>query len=958
MIELFDPRLYEKDLGTPAREGPPVTLEIDGVSITVPEGTSLLRAAAIAEINIPKLCASDNLEAFGSCRLCAVQVEGKRGYPAACTTPVEAGMQVTTYNAHLAKLRRNIMELYISDHPLDCLICPANGDCELQDVAGDVGLREVRYGFDGENHISAEQDHSNPYFSFDPSRCILCSRCVRACDEVQGTFALTIDGRSFDSKVSPGQDEAFMDSECVSCGACVQACPTATLMEKSVIEQGQPDHSVITTCAYCGVGCSFKAEMKGNEVVRMVPYKGGAANHGHSCVKGRFAFGYATHKDRLTTPMIRDSIDQPWREVSWDEAISFSAERLKATQAKYGRESIGGITSSRCTNEETYLVQKLVRTAFGNNNTDTCARVCHSPTGYGLKTTLGESAGTQTFDSVMQADTIIVIGANPTDAHPVFGSLMRRRLREGAKLIVADPRRIDLLNTPHLKDGLHLPLRPGTNVALVNALAHVVVDEGLEDHDFISQRCDSEAYGAWREFIADARHSPEATESITGVPAADVRRAARSYATVNNGAIYYGLGVTEHSQGSTMVMGIANLALATGNIGREGVGVNPLRGQNNVQGSCDMGSFPHELPGYQHVADDAARSRFEAEWGVEIDHEPGLRIPNMFDAAIEGTFKALYVQGEDIAQSDPNTQHVEAALTSLDCLIVQDIFLNETAKFAHVLLPGSTFLEKDGTFTNSERRINRVRKVMPPLAGKEDWEITLALSEALGYPMHYDHPSEIMDEIARLTPTFTGVSFAKIDEQGSLQWPCNEEFPLGTPTMHEVDFPIGLGRFAITEYVATEERATRRFPLLLTTGRILSQYNVGAQTRRTANQIWHDEDILELHPSDAELRGVKDGDWLGITSRAGHTVLRARLSERMQPGVVYTTFHHPGSGANVITTDSSDWATNCPEYKVTAVQVEKVSQPSEWQRRFDDFDRRQREHLAAAQRDEASGAGA
>ena len=954
MIQHFDPsqhdKAFAKDLGTPppAADAAPVSVEIDGVAITVPEGTSVLRAAALADINIPKLCATDSLEAFGSCRLCAVQVEGKRGTPAACTTPVAEGMKVTTQNERLARLRRNVMELYISDHPLDCLTCPANGDCELQDMAGAVGLREVRYGFTGENHLEAEKDHSNPYFSFDPSKCIVCSRCVRACEEVQGTFALTIDGRGFDSKVAAGQDEAFMGSECVSCGACVQACPTSTLMEKSVIDSGQPEHSVITTCAYCGVGCSFEAQMKGDKLVRMVPYKGGDANHGHSCVKGRFAFGYATHKDRITTPMIRDAIDQPWRPVDWDEAITFAAKRLRAIQDEHGRESIGGITSSRCTNEETYLVQKLIRAAFGNNNTDTCARVCHSPTGYGLKTTLGESAGTQTFDSVMQADAIIVIGANPTDAHPVFGSLMRKRLRQGASLIVADPRRIDLLKTPHLEDAQHLPLRPGTNVALINALAHVVVSEGLEDHDFIASRCDTEAYRAWRDFIAAERHSPEATEAVTGVAADAVRRAARTYATAGNGAIYYGLGVTEHSQGSTMVMGIANLALATGNIGREGVGVNPLRGQNNVQGSCDMGSFPHELPGYQHVADVTARGRFEAAWGVELDDEPGLRIPNMFDAAIEGSFKALYVQGEDIAQSDPNTQHVEAALSALDCLIVQDIFLNETAKYAHVLLPGSSFLEKDGTFTNAERRINRVRKVMPPLAGKADWEVTVDLARALGYPMEYTHPSEIMDEIATLTPSFAGVSYQKLDERGSLQWPCNAEHPIGTPTMHEVDFPIGRGRFAITEYVATEERSNRRFPLLLTTGRILSQYNVGAQTRRTDNQVWHDEDVLEVHPSDAEVRGIKDGDWLGITSRAGQTVLRARLSERMQPGVVYTTFHHPGSGANVITTDSSDWATNCPEYKVTAVQVEKVSRPSEWQRRFDEVDRAQREHLATA----------
>ncbi|MBH8579234.1 formate dehydrogenase subunit alpha [Bisbaumannia pacifica] len=961
MIEHFDPsqqaqehiQTYAKDLGTPppAAGAAMVRLEIDGVAIRVPEGTSVLRAAALADINIPKLCATDSLEAFGSCRLCAVQVEGRRGTPAACTTPVTEGMRVTTQNERLARLRRNVMELYISDHPLDCLTCPANGDCELQDMAGAVGLRQVRYGFEGENHLQATKDESNPYFTFDPSRCIVCSRCVRACEEVQGTFALTIDGRGFDSKVTAGQGEAFMDSDCVSCGACVQACPTATLMEKSVIDAGQPEHSVITTCAYCGVGCTFEAQMKGDQLVRMVPFKGGDANHGHSCVKGRFAFGYASHPDRLTTPMIRESIDQPWREVGWEEAIAFAAARLRAIQAEHGRESIGGITSSRCTNEETYLVQKLIRAAFGNNNTDTCARVCHSPTGYGLKTTLGESAGTQTFDSVMQADAIIVIGANPTDAHPVFGSLMRKRLRQGAKLIVADPRRIDLLKTPHLGEAQHLPLRPGTNVALINALGHVVVTEGLEDHDFIAKRCDSEAYHAWRDFIREPHHSPEASEAITGVPAKAVRQAARTYATAGNGAIYYGLGVTEHSQGSTMVMGIANLAMATGNLGREGVGVNPLRGQNNVQGSCDMGSFPHELPGYQHVADPVARGRFEAAWGVTLDHEPGLRIPNMFDAAIEGSFKALYVQGEDIAQSDPNTQHVEAALSSLECLIVQDIFLNETAKYAHVLLPGSSFLEKDGTFTNAERRINRVRRVMPPLAGKADWEITVDLARALGYPMDYAHPSEIMDEIARLTPSFAGVSYAKLDERGSLQWPCNAEHPLGMPTLHELDFPIGRGRFAITEYVATEERASRRFPLLLTTGRILSQYNVGAQTRRTDNQAWHDEDVLELHPADAELRGIQDGDWLGITSRAGQTVLRARLSERMQPGVVYTTFHHPGSGANVITTDNSDWATNCPEYKVTAVQVEKVSRPSAWQQRFDAFDRAQRGYLAKAQQE-------
>ena len=927
------------DYGTPASTSETlVTLEIDGHQVTVNAGSSVMRAAAEAGITVPKLCATDSLDPFGSCRMCLVEIEGARGYPASCTTPVAEGMKVCTQNDKLATIRKGIAELYISDHPLDCLTCSANGDCELQDTVGAVGLREVRYGFEGNNHLSSEKDNSNPYFSFDPSKCIVCSRCVRACEEVQGTFALTIDGRGFESHVSPGQDQPFMESECVSCGACVQACPTATLMEKSVIDHGQPEHSTITTCAYCGVGCSFRAEMKGEQLVRMVPDKNGQANHGHSCVKGRFAFGYATHKDRITTPMVRDKITDPWRETSWEEAIQFAADRLKGIQAKYGKNSIGGITSSRCTNEETYLVQKLIRAGFGNNNVDTCARVCHSPTGYGLKNTFGESSGTQNFDSVMKSDVILVIGANPTDGHPVFGSMMKRRLRQGAKLIVIDPRSIDLVsNSPHIKADYHLKLRPGTNVAVVTALAHVIVTEGLVDEAFALERCDVESFEKWKTFVSQTQYSPEAVEEITGVDAESLRAAARLYATGGNGAIYYGLGVTEHSQGSTTVIGIANLAMATGNIGREGVGVNPLRGQNNVQGSCDMGSFPHEFVGYRHVSDVETRKLFESAWGVNLESEPGLRIPNMFAAAIDGSFKGLYVQGEDIAQSDPDINHVHHALRELECLVVQDIFLNETAKFAHVFLPGSSFLEKNGTFTNAERRISPVRKVMTPLAGKEDWQVTQDLANALGYPMNYSHPSEIMDEIARLTPQFANVSYQKIDEMGSIQWPCNDEAPEGTPTMHADEFVRGKGRFMLTEYIPTPERTSSKYPLILTTGRILSQYNVGAQTRRTENVAWHSEDKLELHPHDAEVLGISDGDWVGVKSRVGETVMHAVISDRMQPGVVYTTFHFPHSGANVITTENSDWATNCPEYKVTAVHVSKVSQPSDWQKQYQNF---------------------
>jgi len=942
---MFDPKIAadEIDYGTPlSTSSELVSLIIDGQSITVPKGTSIMRAAKMLGITVPKLCATDNLEPFGSCRLCIVEIEGRRGTPASCTTPVEAGLKVTTQNGKLAKLRKGVMELYISDHPLDCLTCSANGDCELQDMAGAVGLRDVRYGYKGDNHLDAPKDTSNPYFQFEASKCIVCSRCVRACEEVQGTFALTIQGSGFRSKVSAGIDEGFLNSECVSCGACVQACPTATLSEKSVVELGTPEHSVETTCAYCGVGCTFRAEMKGDQVVRMVPAKSGKANDGHSCVKGRFSWGYATHKERIMKPMIRAKTSDPWQEVSWDVAISHTAKRFMEIQEKHGRKSIGGITSSRTTNEEVYVVQKMIRTAFKNNNVDTCARVCHSPTGYGLSQTLGTSAGTQDFASVEATNLILLIGANPTDAHPVFASRMKKRIREGAEIIVCDPRRIELVETPHVKASIHLPLLPGSNVALINALAYTIVEENLVAWDYVKERCDTAGFNDWLTFIKNPKNSPEAVAHLLGGNADQVREAARRYATAKPASIYYGLGVTEHSQGSTMVMGMANLAMLTGNIGFNGAGVNPLRGQNNVQGSCDMGSFPHEFPGYRHVSQDATRDFFSKEWGVEQDAEPGYRIPNMFNAAIQGIYRGMYIQGEDIAQSDPDTKHVEKALENMEFIVVQDLFLNETAKFAHVFLPGTSFLEKDGTFTNAERRLGRVRPVMAPKTGKHEWEIAIELSNAMGYPMHYNNSSEIMDEIAFMTPTFKNLSFDRLDNEGSMQWPVTDAAPNGTPIMHIDSFVRGKGMFIVTEFVPTEERVTPKFPLILTTGRILSQYNVGAQTRRTENNIWHNEDLLEIHPEDAVERGIKDGELINLRSRKGETTMHVKISDRMQPGVVYTTFHMPGSGANVITTEYSDWATNCPEYKVTAVQVTQASVMSDWQKQYLDFNENRR----------------
>jgi len=912
--------LIEKDFGTKASTSTQsVSLKIDGKSVEAQAGVSIMHAAEKAGTQIPKLCATDNLEAFGSCRLCLVEIEGRRGTPASCTTPVENGMVITTQNEKLLRLRKNTMELYLSD---------TDKDEALVSLAKEFGLGQIRYDSPA---CEQEKDNTNPYFTFDPSACIVCSRCVRACDEVQGTFALTIEGRGAASKVVAGMAEGFMDSECVSCGACVQACPTGALVENDVLAKGEPDETILTTCAYCGVGCSFKAELKDGELIRMVPWKDGGANHGHSCVKGRFAYTYATHEDRITKPLIRENTDDPWQEVSWDEALSFAAKRLQDTQKKYGVKSIGGITSSRCTNEEVWLVMKLIRAGFCNNNVDTCARVCHSPTGYGLMQAFGESAGTQNFDSVMHADAILVIGSNPTDAHPVFGSQMKRRLRQGAKLIVADPRAIDLVKTPHVKADYHLALTPGTNVALINAMSHVIVTEDLLDKGFINDRCEEKPLAAWIKFITDGVNSPDVMAPITGVPAKDIRAAARLYATAKNAAIYYGLGVTEHSQGSTMVMAMANLAMITGNIGRPGVGVNPMRGQNNVQGSCDMGSFPHQFSGYRPVSDDVTRGMFEDKWKCTLDPVPGLKIPNMFNEAVAGAYKGMYIQGEDVAQSDPNIHHVEAALSNLDILIVQDLFLNETARFAHVFLPGTSFLEKDGTFINAERRINRVRPVMPSPTGKQEWEVTQDLGRAMGYDMGHESTSEIWDEIAELTPIFANVSFAELGKRGSVQWPFNDDNPDGAEIMHVKEFTRGKGNFVLTEYIPTSERTNRRFPLILTTGRILSQYNVGAQTRRTDNNLWSAQDYLEIHPSDADAYGIGNDTWVSIKSRKGETSLRAKISDRMTPGVVYTTFHHPESGANIITTELSDWATECPEYKVTAVRVTPSNHRSDWQ---------------------------
>jgi formate dehydrogenase major subunit len=689
----------------------------------------------------------------------------------------------------------------------------------------------------------------------------------------------------------------------------------------------KPDQSTITTCAYCGVGCGFKAETLEGRVVRMIPWKEGKANHGHSCVKGRFAFDYYQHPDRITSPMIRKSVDDPWQEVDWDTAFAYAAGEFKRIQGEHGITSVGAVSSSRCTNEEIFLMQKFARVALRNNNIDNCSRICHSPTQFGLSATLGAGAASQHFDSILQSDVVLVVGANPTEGHPVFGSMMKRAIRRGARLLVIDPRRTETVDSPHCRAEVHLALRPGTNVLVLNSVAHVIVRERLYNEEFVRARCDWDDFGLWMSMVGDDRYSPEVVGPEAGLDPDDIRRLARIYASGPNSTIYYGLGVTEHSQGSTGVMCLGNLTMATGMVGREGVGVNPLRGQGNVQGGSCLGSWPHMLTGYRFVTDDAVRGSFEDEWKITLDSEPGLRLPNMFDAAVTGSFKAIYIQGEDPVQSDPNRHHVEAALRSMECVVVQDLYLSETAKLAHVFFPGSSSLEKDGTFTNAERRVSMVRKVVEPLGGLADWQITVGFMNAMGYECHYDHPSEVLDEIARTSPAYSGMSFDKIEKLGSVQWPCNTDAPEGTEVLHTVAFPRGKGSFMLTGYLPTQERATDQYPLLLTTGRILSQYNVGTQTRRTANTVWHDDDLLEISADDAAARGLANGDRARISSRYGATELTVQISERVNPGIVYTTFHFAHTMVNNLTSDLDDWATNCPEYKVTAVDVERVTVP-------------------------------
>ncbi|MFK5982836.1 MAG: formate dehydrogenase subunit alpha [Flavobacteriaceae bacterium] len=867
---------------------------------------------------VPTLCDAPNLDPFGSCRVCSVDValeeDGKTKAMASCHSPIGEGQYIYPDTPNIKKLRKNIIELVISDHPLLCLTCEVSGNCELQDVAATVGLRDVRYP-EGANHLDTPKDLTHPYMTSDLSKCINCYRCIRACDEVQGQFVLSMAGRGFDNHIIKGFDQSFMDSDCVSCGACSQACPTSAISDVFESKSITSKEITRTICTYCGVGCNLDVATSNGEIMSITAPFDAEVNEGHTCLKGRYAFKFYNHPDRLDSPMIKRNGE--FEKVSWDEAYEYISTKLNSYKTEFGPDSIAGISSARCTNEENYLMQKFIRAVIGTNNIDGCARVCHSPTALGMQTTFGTGAATNSIDDLKDTNCILVIGANPTDAHPVTGAKLKQfAMKQDNVSIVIDPRRTEMAKYATY----HLALRPGTNVAVLNMMFYYIISEGLADSEFIKNR--TEGFEEFKNEIL--KIDIDKLEKVSGVDRNLVREAAMAYASAPNAMSFHGLGVTEHSQGTFTVVQIADLALITGNIGRRGVGVNPLRGQNNVQGSADMGVQPHQGAGYLDVTSDEVNKKYNEFYGVEVPQEIGYKIPEMFDAALDGKLRALWVIGEDIVQTDPNTQKVIKALEATDLLVVQELFMTETAKYADVILPGASFLEKSGTFTNGERRVQAVRQVVEPREGaKADGQIIVDIMNKMGYAQPDYTPDGMLEEINQIVPFFAGISWDKLGKNG-MQWPVAKD---GTETqiLHTEEFSRGKGYFEFHAWEETQELQShaKDYPFILTTNRELEHYNCGAMTRRTANEQILQDDYLLINPQDAKDKLINEGDFICIESPRGKVDVKARITDEVNQGVLSTTFHFPDIMINNITGDVHDSEAKCPEYKVVAVRIRK-----------------------------------
>ncbi|MEW6203208.1 MAG: formate dehydrogenase subunit alpha [bacterium] len=892
-----------------------INFVLNGTRAEAKEGMTILKAARANGVHIPHLCHTGYLEPTGACRICVVEVEGARALMPSCTVAVQEGMKVITNSERVMRARRLVLDLLLSAHPQDCLTCEKGGRCKLQKYCYEMSIKETRFkDFEKYNYLIYDD---NSFYIRDYNKCILCGRCVRTCAEIQGDHIIDFAHRGFKTMISTPLNRTMKDAECVFCGNCVAACPTSALIEKDAVGQGRDweFEKVTTTCPYCGCGCQFDLNIKDNKVVMVTSNADAPVNGIALCVKGRFGYGFVNSPDRLTTPLIK--VNGKFKKASWKKVLDLVAEKLKETKEKYGADAIAGLSSAKCTNEENYIFQKFMRAVIGTNNVDHCARLCHASTVAALAQAFGSGAMTNSIADLAEADVILITGSNTTESHPIVALAIKRAAARGTKIIIVEPRRIQLCNIAEI----HLRQRSGTDVAWINGFMNVILNEGLWNKEFVESRCEN--FEEFRKTVE--KYTPEYVEKITGIPADDLRRAARLYGSADRAAIIYSMGITQHTTGVDNVFSIANLAMLTGNIGKPGAGVNPLRGQNNVQGACDMGALPNVFPGYQRVDDPAVREKFEKAWGAALPQKAGLTVVEMMNAAAEGKIRAMYIMGENPMLSDPDITHVKEGLEKLDFLVVQDIFLTETAELADVVLPAVSFAEKDGTFTNTERRVQRVRKAIEPIgASRQDWQIVCDLAARLGYKMRYRSPEVILKEMATLTPSYCGVDYKRV-EKGAICWPCPDRKHPGTPILHTERFTRGKGKFYAVEYRPPAEFPDEEYPLLLTTGRMLYHYHTCTMTRRARQIDEHVPDAyVEVNGEDAERLGVADGALCAVASRRGEVQVKAKVSDIVPPGTVFMPFHFAEAAANKLTIAALDPVAKIPEYKVCGVRLTPI----------------------------------